>query len=70
MYKSVLQVEWLGDEHAKQKVWGSSVGGRVCFLCKKLHDCVWGLSWYFLKIIPYFQPIFSGFLETTSLSIF
>ena len=24
----------------------------------------------FLKIIPYFQPIFSGFLETTSLSIF
>jgi len=28
MYTSVLQLEWLGDEHAKQEVWDSSAGDR------------------------------------------
>jgi len=42
MYTSVLQVEWLDDEHAKQEVWGSRVGGREA--CTR-----WSFSWYFFK---------------------
>ena len=75
MYTSVLQVEWLDDEHAKQEVWGSRVGGReACVFCAKNCMTVWlpgGVSLgILLKIIPYFHPIFSGFLETTSMSVF
>ena len=42
MYTSVLQVEWLGDEHAKQEVCGSSAGGReACVFRVKNCMIVW-----------------------------
>ena len=42
MYTSVLQVEWLGDEHAKQEVWDSSAGGReACIFHAKNCMTVW-----------------------------
>ena len=42
MYTSVLHVEWLGDEHAKQEVWGSRVGGReACVFRAKNCMTVW-----------------------------
>lgn len=44
MDTNILQVEWLGDEHTKQEVHGSTTDGRkVCFSCEKSLDFSVGL---------------------------
>jgi len=55
MDTGVLQVEWLGDKHAKQEVGGSSAGRRKACVFRMKNRVTCGISPTIKKI-----PIFSA----------
>ena len=67
-YKSV---DWLGDEHAKQEVEGSSAGGREVRIFRAKNCMTYDYPTGFLLLLKkiLFFSCFLCFLKTTSLSL-